>query len=204
MRMTTTWFAATLSLLAATTSLRATSVKIVNLSEMVQASNRVFHGRCLSAREITHSNGLPIVEYTFLVTDGLKGTVEGEKVVFRQVQGFGARGFGIAGLPAFRKGQDLVLFLAADSRIGLTSPIGLSQGAFSVFEDRRGKLAIVNGFRNLNLTHELEPSRLHKMCLEHSQAELLGNQGPISLQALSEAVRTIDAYQRSKAPREVQ
>ena len=173
--MRATWLAATLSLLAATTSLRATSVKIVNISEMGQGSNRVFHGRCLSAREITHNNGLPILEYTFLVTEGLKGTVAGEKVVFRQVQGFGARGFGIAWLPVFSKGQELVLFLAADSRIGLTSPIGLSQGAFSVFEDPRGKLAILNGFKNLNLTHDLDPSRLHKMGLKHSQAELLAN-----------------------------
>jgi hypothetical protein len=92
--MRTTWVAATLSLLAATTGVRATSVKIVNIDEMVQASNRVFHGRCLSARETTHSNGLPIVEYTFLVRDGLKGTVEGETVVFRQVQGAGPRGLG--------------------------------------------------------------------------------------------------------------
>ena len=196
----TTRLAVTLSLLAATTSLRATSVKVVNISEMVQGSNRVFLGRCLSALDITHSNGLPIVEYTFLVTEGIKGTVEGEKVVFRQLQGSGARGFGIAGLPVFSKGQELVLFLAADSRIGLTSPIGLAQGAFSVFEDRRGKLAIVNSFKNLNLTHELEPSRLHKMGLKYSEAELLANQGPISLEALSAAVRTIDAYQRAKAP----
>ena len=193
-----------LSLLAATISLTATTVRIVNLSEMVQASDRVFHGRCVSAREMTHSNGLPIVEYTFLVTDGIKGTVEGERVVFRQLQASRARGFGIAGLPVFRKGQDLVLFLAADSRIGLTSPTGLSQGVFSVLQDRRGKLAIVNSFKNQNLAHDLEPSRLYKMGLKHSQAELLRSQGPISLEALSEAVRSIDTYQRLKAPGSVQ
>ena len=202
--MRTRLLTAMLSLLAATISLTATTVRIVNLSEMVQASDRVFHGRCVSAREMTHSNGLPIVEYTFLVSDGIKGTVEGERVVFRQLQASRARGFGIAGLPVFRKGQDLVLFLAADSRIGLTSPTGLSQGVFSVLQDRRGKLAIVNGFKNQNLTHDLEPSRLYKMGLKHSQAELLRSQGPISLEALSEAVRTIDAYQRGRSPKSVQ
>ena len=202
--MRTRLLTAMLSLLAATTSLTATTVRIVNLSEMVQASDRVFHGRCVSAREMTHSNGLPIVEYTFLVSNGIKGTVEGERVVFRQLQASRARGFGIAGLPVFRKGQDLVLFLAADSRIGLTSPTGLSQGVFSVLQDRRGKLAIVNSFKNQNLTHDLEPSRLYKMGLKHSQAELLRRQGPISLEALSEAVRTIDAYQRGRSPKSVQ
>ena len=202
--MRTRLLTAMLSLLAATTSLTATTVRIVNLSEMVQASDRVFHGRCVSAREMTHSNGLPIVEYTFLVSNGIKGTVEGERVVFRQLQASRARGFGIAGLPVFRKGQDLVLFLAADSRIGLTSPTGLSQGVFSVVQDRRGKLAIVNSFKNQNLTHDLEPSRLYKMGLKHSQAELLRRQGPISLEALSEAVRTIDAYQRGRSPKSVQ
>ena len=202
--MRTRLLTAMLSLLAATISLTATTVRIVNLSEMVQASDRVFHGRCVSAREMTHSNGLPIVEYTFLVSNGIKGTVEGERVVFRQLQASRARGFGIAGLPVFRKGQDLVLFLAADSRIGLTSPTGLSQGVFSVLQDRRGKLAIVNSFKNQNLTHDLEPSRLYKMGLKHSQAELLRRQGPISLEALSEAVRTIDAYQRGRSPKSVQ
>ena len=201
--MRTRLVTATLSLVAATISLTATTVRIVNLSEMVRASDRVFYGRCVSAREMTHSNGLPIVEYSFLVTDGLKGTVEGERVVFRQLQTSRARGFGIAGLPVFRKGQDLVLFLAADSRIGLTSPTGLSQGVFSVLEDRRGKLSIVNGLKNQNLTHNLALTRLHKMGLKHSQAELLANQGPISLEALSEAVRTIEAYQQGKAPKSV-
>ena len=202
--MRTRLLAAMLSLLAATISLTATTVRIVNLSEMVQASDRVFRGRCVSAQEMTHSNGLPIVEYRFLVSDGIKGTVEGERVVFRQLRASRAGGFGIAGLPVFRKGQDLVLFLAADSRIGLTSPTGLSQGVFSVLQDRRGKLAIVNGFKNQNLTHDLEPSRLYKMGLKHSQAELLRSQGPISLEALSEAVRTIDAYQRGRSPKSVQ
>ena len=202
--MRTRLLTAMLSLLAATISLTATTVRIVNLSEMVQASDRVFHGRCVSAREMTHSNGLPIVEYTFLVSNGIKGTVEGERVVFRQLQASRARGFGIAGLPVFRKDQDLVLFLAADSRIGLTSPTGLSQGVFSVLQDRRGKLAIVNGFKNQNLTHDLEPSRFYKMGLKHSQAELLRRQGPISLEALPEAVRTIDAYQRGRFPKSVQ
>ena len=202
--MRTRLLTAMLSLLAATISLTATTVRIVNLSEMVQASDRVFHGRCVSAREMTHSNGLPIVEYTFLVSNGIKGTVEGERVVFRQLQASRARGFGIAGLPVFRKGQDLALFLAADSRIGLTSPTGLSQGVFPVLQDRRGKLALVNGFKNQNLTHDLEPSRLYKMGLKHSQAELLRSQGPILLEALSEAVRTIDTYQRLKAPGSVQ
>ena len=198
--MRTRLLTATLSLLVATISLTATTVRIVNLSEMVRASDRIFHGRCVSSREMTHSNGLPVVEYTFLVTDGLKGTVEGESVVFRQLQTSRARGFVIAGLPVFRKGQDLVLFLAADSRIGLTSPIGLSQGVFSVLEDRRGRLSIVNGMKNQNLSRDLEPSRLHKMGLEHSQAELLRSQGPISLKAL----RTIEAYQQRKVSKSVQ
>ncbi len=202
--MTKRLFASMLALVAATTSLSATSVRIINLPEMVRASDRVFHGRCVSARETTHGNGLPIVEYTFLVTDGLKGTAPGESLVFRQLQTSRARGFVIAGLPVFRKGQDVVLFLAADSRIGLTSPTGLSQGVFSVLEDERGKLSILNGFQNQNLTHAMEPSRLQRMGLKYSQAELLRARGPISIEAFTEAVRTIDAYQRGKDRRSVQ
>ena len=41
--------------------------------------------------------------------------------------------------PKFRVGEEYVLFMPAPSRLGLASPVGLAQGAFSVMPGATGK-----------------------------------------------------------------
>ena len=191
-----------LVLLGATATVTATSIRVVNLSEMVDSSNRVFRGRCIAVTETTHSNGLPVVEYQFFVSEGMKGTTEGEEVVFRQLRPGGTGGHGgvgILGLPAYRKGQDAVIFLAPDSRIGLTSPIGFAQGVFDVHEDARAQATVLNGFGNRNLLRGLDATRLLRMGFKHSEVDLLRVQGPVLLETLSQAVRRIDDFQARRA-----
>ncbi len=193
--------------LATTTIVSATSLRVVNLSEMVDSSNRVFRGRCIAVHEGTLSNGLPIFQYRFVVSEGMKGTVDGEEVTFRQLRAVGAgskKGIGVLGLPTYRKGQEAVLFLAADSGIGLTSPIGFSQGVFSVRVDDRGRAIVSNGFRNRNLLRDLKATRLLKMGLRDAEIEGLKAIGPIRMEILSKAVRRINAFQIGRATKSVQ
>ena len=193
--------------LATTTIMSATSLRVVNLSEMVDSSNRVFRGLCIAVREGTLSNGLPIFQYRFLVSEGIKGTFDGEEIIFRQLRTVGAgskKGVGILGLPTYRKGQEAVLFLAADSGIGLTSPIGLSQGVFSVRVDDRGRAIVLNGFRNQNLLRDLGATRLLKMGLKNSEIVGLQARGPIRMKTLSKAVRRINAFQVRRSLKSVQ
>ena len=121
------WF-----LILSGTQLGATTVQTVNLFEMVKLADRVFWGKCLKMKTAQDgATGLLVTAYTFEVREGIKGVSAGETVVFRQISQ-GQKGFGIPGLPQYHEGQEALLFLHADSRIGLTSPVGLSQGVFRV------------------------------------------------------------------------
>ena len=79
----------------------ATSVRTVNLLEMVGLADRIFWGRCLGAEgKVDLSSGLAIVEYTFEVREGVKGVQSGERVVFRQARS--GLVSGIPGIPRYR------------------------------------------------------------------------------------------------------
>ena len=170
-----------------------TTVKPVNLSEMVEYADRVFYGRCVSAESKFDSEaGATVREYRFLVKESLKGVVEGEEVVIRQIQTMGSRGPSIPGIPAYHKGQQLLLFLHADSRIGLTSPVGMSQGTFMVRKLPSGEVGFVNPQKNRNLTHQIEPQALASQVLSAEQINLLDSGEPIPLNAMREMVRNLD------------
>jgi hypothetical protein len=51
----------------------------------------------------------------------------------------------------FAKGERAVLFLYGENARGLTSPVGLGQGRFTVFEDKQGRKLAMNGFAKLGL-----------------------------------------------------
>ncbi len=178
-----------------TASLWSTSVRVVNLPEMMQVSTRIFRGRCLSAKTLQESPiGLPVVEYTFQITNGLKGVKTGDRLVFRQVQASQRGLHGLPGVPSYRKGDDVVLFLAGDSEVGLTSPVGLGQGLFTLKETPQGLMA-VNEVRNKNLTVGLESSKASAMGLSDGEFGLLTRGGEIPLESFMSVVRKIDDAQ---------
>ncbi|RPJ55570.1 MAG: hypothetical protein EHM23_25800 [Acidobacteria bacterium] len=129
----------------------AVSVKRVNLVEMTAKADRVFYGKCLSREAKDVHASLPIAEYKFQVKEAIKGVSDGETVVFRQVEGSAPGKPGIPGVPQYRVGQELVLFLKKDSRRGLTSPVGLGQGTFIVKKNGRGAAEVMNLVGNRNL-----------------------------------------------------
>ncbi len=94
-------------------------------------------------------------------------------------------------MPGYRKGQKLLLFLHGDSRLGLTSPVGFTQGVFRMIQDRDG-LKAVNGVGNSNLTYELAPDRISKMGLSKTQIQELSKAEPIRFATLASAVRQIE------------
>ncbi len=174
----------------------ATSVRLVNLAEMTEAADRVFRGRCVSVKKLADpAGGFPAVEFRFEVLEAVKGTEKGQTVVFRQVQTARRGAGGIPGIPEYRKGEDLLIFLAGDSRIGLTSPIGLGQGAFRLREGGDGDLEALNEIENRNLTVGLESAKAASMGLSSEEMATLRRGGPIPLAALVSAARKIDRSQ---------
>jgi hypothetical protein len=152
-----------LAWLAAAIPVRATSVRVVNLRDLVERSDRIFVGKCLSeTSEI--ENGIPTTAYTFEVRDGVKGVAPGATVTVRQlglaepvrVNDEIKRVLRIDGMPRYTKGREVLLFLTPESKLGLSAPVGLAQGAFHVLT-KGDRQVLVNGAGNANLYHELSP-----------------------------------------------
>ena len=122
-----------------------------NLEQMVAAADRIFVGTVIDATEdyISAAGGdLPVTVYTFEVEEVLSGVI-GDTVTIRQI-GHLSDPFG-QGMPRYEVGKTVMLFLHADSQYGLTSPVGLGQGAFQVKMDGPVKVSVSNSRQNRGL-----------------------------------------------------
>lgn len=105
----------------------------MNLEEITQGADRIFTGKCIDVKEIEDDpeSKLPVVAYTFNVTDAIKGTTKDEVITFKQWKPT-VRDAG------YELGRNYILFLHPNSDRGLTSPVGFLQGQFDV--DSKGFL----------------------------------------------------------------
>ncbi len=167
--------------------LNATTVVPVNFDQLVANADRVFIGTCSSVEAGSTPEGLPYTAYTFSVAEVLKGDV-GAAVTLRQlgllepqrVGGNMVKVFRIQGMPTYKVGQKFLLFLRADSELGLASPIGLFQGAFSIGLDAEGAKVAVNGSNNVNLFQGMD--NLPAVATAHRI-------GPVKLSLLLDLIR---------------
>jgi hypothetical protein len=170
-----------------------TTVRQVNLSEMVGYADRVFYGKCLSAEsKFDPDTGVTFREYRFRVKESVKGGVEGEEVIVRQIQMMGSRGSSIPGIPSYRKGQELLLFLHANSKLGLTSPVGMSQGTFKTQRLPGGEVGFINSQQNRNLTYQMESQSQSGRALTSDQLDLISSGRPVPLRMFREMVQNLD------------
>ena len=179
--------------------LGAASVDRINLFEMVRAADRIFWGRCLQAEPGRDSStGLPVTAYTFEVLRGIKGAGTAESIRFRQLTG-GTAG-AIRGLPEYSLGQEVLLFLYPDSKLGLTSPVGLAQGMFRVGKGGRGGRNVLNRVGNANLLHRASSLQIRGSTLSPEDQAALRPGAPISLDRFESVVRSIDRYWANEEP----
>ena len=192
-------FIAVLVALFALSPVSGLSIREANLSEMVASADRVFYGQCLSAETGTEpSTGLQVRFYRFRVLDGLKGVGPGETLIVRQVAGAAGGPLSVPGMVQYQKGQRVLLFLHKDSRLGLTSPVGMNQGLFRAKRRGDGGLGFVNAVNNKNLTHNLSASAASEMGVDPDEMQRLRSGEPLRLNVLRELVSKIDRYQREK------
>ncbi len=151
----------------------------MNLSEMVQEADRIVVGKVISAVEsaIPGPGGgtIPIMEYTLLVSNTLKGATDA-RMVIRHVRLPGASFFlgnesaTRMGLPVYKVDEEVVLFLTGESSLGLSSPVGLVQGAFRVQMDKSGQpVSIVNGVGNVGLMRGADSAANPRMKMAQEQ-----------------------------------
>jgi len=187
--------------LGSASGLMAISARTVNLAEMVQYSGRVFYGRCIAVKDLSETaGGMPVRLYRFEVREGLLGVEAGEIVEVRQLRsGHGA--MSIPGLPSYRKGEEVLLFLYPDSRFGLTSPVGLEQGLFRPEAADSGELVFRNGLDNRNLLSGLGAQTAAQFGLAGADLSGIQSDQPISLSVLRKIVAKVEQHLRSTEAR---
>lgn len=131
----------------------------VNLAEMTSHAGRVVHGRVVEVREGVHPQHqhLAVTWVKVQVVEMLKGGAARE-VTFMQYGN--STNHYVAHLPKYSVGEEVVLFLYPESKLGLTSPVGQGQGKFAVQTDTRsGQRVLLNEHLNHALFARLDAAK---------------------------------------------
>ena len=114
----------------------ATTVVLLDESQLVSGAERIVHGDVVSKRSYVAAVGGRIyTEYRFQPREMLKGAADGDGFVTFREWGGEVNGlhYYIPGVGEFRTGEEVVAFLGeADPRTGVGFTTGLSQGKFRV------------------------------------------------------------------------
>jgi len=140
------------------TAARASSVVPLDLDEIIAGAEHIVHVRCTgNAVESDPDVGVVTIS-SFVVLDRAKGAAASTFAV-RQAGGE-LQGVKVDyHVPKFRAGDEYVLFMPPPSRLGLASPVGLAQGAFSVLPGAAGK-EVSNGRDFAELISAADAARL--------------------------------------------
>lgn len=150
-----------------------TTLVQMNLADLAGRADKVFRGTVVSAKPGTVKAGggdLPIVVYRLRVDEEFKGEFGEEKekglIEIRMVGTLKeTRHAGLSrfspwrDVPRLERGQEYVLFTTRPSRIGLSTTVGLGQGAFRILGAGKEEQA-VNAFGNLGLSRGMPRTAL--------------------------------------------
>jgi hypothetical protein len=129
-------------------SASASMVLPLGLDRLHGDAKVVFLGECLSnSVEMDQQSGRVVTYTTFQVLETYKGNI-GSSYTIKQIGGNlpGANlNVRMPGVPQFEVGKRYVVFLPPVSRLGFSSPVGLSQGMFTVKTDAAGAQIVSNG-----------------------------------------------------------
>jgi len=143
----------------------ATMLRHMTLQDLAASADRVFRGTVVGIDSTTIQAGgseLPVTIYRIKVVEGFKGsfaTPKGEPVV--ELRMLSARKANVTAggmqrlavlsdLPTLAMGGEYVLFTTRPSAIGLSTTVGLGQGAFAVQVGTKEELT-ANKFSNAGL-----------------------------------------------------
>jgi hypothetical protein len=130
-----------LALAAATLSAQAHSIRDLYLEEIIDDAKVAFQGTVTENRVARDPQTNRIVTYTtFLVQDSLKGDA-GTTHTIKQLGGFlpsENMGYRVDVTTTFELGQTYVVFLYGKSEWGFSTPVGSTQGNFTVDHDGSG------------------------------------------------------------------
>lgn len=125
-----------LCLLAASTALDA-QVRVLDLREMTRSAGPIFIGTVTGVRGGTDEHGDIVTYTTFNIEEAIHG-VPANGLTIKQLGGeTPALSMRLEHMRYFRKGERVLVMLYPTSGLGFTSPIGLSQGVWTIGGDGR-------------------------------------------------------------------
>ncbi len=140
---------AVLSVFVLAAAAQAAAVRDLNLEDLCRGAGRIFRGVCTGVE----TSDTELV-YTFKARRFLKGS-PGAEVTLRMHRLAST----YARAPQFLKGQEVLLFLHPESRLGYSSPVGFGQGVFRMSKSGNETMA-ANGRNNRLLFRGMNMDRL--------------------------------------------
>lgn len=119
----------------------------MSLAALYEDAELVFWGECVQQNvELSPKINGPVTHTTFKVKEIYKGTQRNEHTMTQIGGALPGQPVtsSIIGLPSFEPGKEYIVFLPKASKLGLSSPIGLSQGQFMV-RQQDGSVTVSNG-----------------------------------------------------------
>jgi len=164
-----------------------------DITQLTAKANQVIRGQIINVKIEPHPqySNLQTVVVTLRVQETLKGP-SSQIYTFRQV---------ILGQPQSRsagysRGAEVVLFMHSTNENGVTSPVGVSQGIFTVTRDQNGRGTVMNGAGNRGLFGDTGVrERLSKLKMSPSMRSRITAQegGPLDLETMQSMVRQLAA-----------
>lgn len=128
-------------LLATVTASPASTVLALDVDDLTDRSQQIFHGTCIDAGSAIESGNV-VTRLRFAVAEGLKGSGSDTLDVVLPGGLMHGQRYSISGMPEFAVGQEVVLFLSAPDASGRVWPTGLAQGGFHVQRDSDGSARV--------------------------------------------------------------
>jgi hypothetical protein len=175
---------------------QATTLIQMNLKDLATRADRIFRGTVVGVNTGTVRAGgsdLPTSTYRLRVAERFKGeyAVVKNDTALVEIQMIGSKNDRSANgerhlsvfrdVPRLAMGGEYVLFTTRPSPVGLSTTVGLGQGAFSITGAGKEEAA-VNGFGNAGLRRGLSPT---------SAAARIPSGGPVSYPQLAAAIRAV-------------
>lgn len=181
----------------------AMMVLSLNVEQLTNLAEKIFVGTCVSIEPQTDAEGRRIIEVTYAVSETLKGSSE-SRVSFRQLAPPENGGEDVVrngiryhtsdvDLPSYSVGQENMIFLSEDGVLGLTAPIGITQGKFEIRQSVTGEKRIINSMGNEGLFRKTSKSpKIKALTLDKKEKSLLNvTSGDVDLEDFKSLVKKI-------------
>jgi hypothetical protein len=142
----------------------ATTVQKFSISDLAKKSETIAVASVDDVSSRWDDNHKEIYTYISLkVLDGVKGSRKNDMLTIRQIGGSVDNIISVVpGMPNFRKGEEVVVFLSAKDRSGYPWVMGLQQGKYSVSTDGNGFKQVrndVDGLKTMALDGSVDEAK---------------------------------------------